>query len=67
MAVHAVCHKSLGIIYMGGCFPGVVSELDFVAPSAKLRCGGSHHGEVRHAEKREGDDDPDSNKNGRLY
>jgi len=67
MAIHTIRNKALRIIYMGGCFPGVVSKLDFMAPGAKLRCGGSHHGEVSHTKKREGDDDPNSNKNGRLY
>lgn len=38
MAIHTIRNKALRIIHMGGCFPGVVSKLDFVAPGAKFRC-----------------------------
>ncbi len=38
MAIHTIRNKALRIIYMGGCFPGVVSKLDFMAPGAELRC-----------------------------
>ena len=37
MAVHAVGHKALAIIDMGGGFPGVVGGLDFVTAGTKLR------------------------------
>ncbi len=51
MAVHAVRHKSLGIVDMGGGFPGIVSKLDFMAGCTELRCGGSDHGVIAEAEK----------------
>jgi hypothetical protein len=51
VAVHAVCHKTLGIVYMCRGFPGIVCELDFVTPCAELGRGGAHHCVIRDAEK----------------
>ena len=37
MAIHAVGNKSLGVIDVGGGFPGIVGSLDLVAGCAKFR------------------------------
>jgi hypothetical protein len=50
MAIHTVGDKALGIIYMGGCFPGVVSILYFVTGGTKLRGRCSHHSVISDAE-----------------
>jgi len=36
MTVHTIGNKSLCIIHMGGCFPGIISKLDFMTGCAKL-------------------------------
>jgi hypothetical protein len=51
MAVHAVGDKSLGIVDVCRCLPGVVGEFDFMAAGAELGSGGSHHGVVAHAKE----------------
>lgn len=56
MAVHAISHKPLGIVYVGRRFPGIVGKLDFVAGSAELRCGSAHHGVVGNTEYGEGNE-----------
>jgi len=50
MAIHAIGDKTLGIIDMGGGFPGVVSILNFMAGCAKLGSGSPHHRIVPDAE-----------------
>ena len=68
MAVHTVCHKTLGIIYVCRGFPGIVCEPDFVTPCAELGRGGAHHCVIRDAEegkrnhyaKRDKDDRPNN-------
>jgi hypothetical protein len=52
VAVHAVCHKTLGVVDMSGGLPSVVSELNFVTGSAEFRCGRSDQGVVGHAKNR---------------
>ena len=37
MAIHAVGNKSLGVVDVGGGFPGIVCGLDLVAGRAKFR------------------------------
>ena len=64
MAVHAVGHKTLLIVHMGGGLPGVVGKLDLMAGSAKLGCRGAHHGVVGQAEKRKGNDNAYDNEDG---
>jgi hypothetical protein len=64
MAIHAVGHKALGIVDMGGGFPGVVGRLDFVAGGAKFRGRSADHCVVAHAEQRKSDDNTDHDKNG---
>jgi hypothetical protein len=64
VAVHAVGHKSLGIIYMRRCLPGIVGELNFMAGGTELRCGSTDHGVVSKAKKGKGNDDPNDNENG---
>lgn len=54
MAIHTVCHESLGVICVGRGFPGVVGELNLMAHGAKLGGGGAHHGVVGDAEDGEG-------------
>ena len=66
VAVHAVRHKTLGVIDMGGRFPGVISELDFVAGGTELRGGGADHGKVGHAEEWKGNDNADGDENNPL-
>jgi len=61
MTVHAVCHKTLCVICVGGCFPCIKSEPDFVTPGAKLRGGSAHHGEIGHAENGKGYDNSGNN------
>ena len=61
VAVHAVRHKALGIVYVGRCLPGVVGKLDFVAGCAEFRGGCAHHGVVGDTEYREGDNEPKDN------
>ncbi len=56
MAIHAVSHKSLGIVDVGGGFPGVVGELNLMAGCAELGRGCPDHGIIGHAENREGND-----------
>ena len=64
MAVHAVGHKTLGVIDVGGGLPGVVGKLDLMAGGTELGRCGADHGIVGEAEKRKSDDDADGNKNG---
>lgn len=66
MAIHAIGYKALGIIDMRGCFPGVVSELNFMAGRTEYGRRGSHHGLIGDAKKGQGDEDADRNKNGRF-
>ena len=63
MAVHAVGHKALGVIDMGGGFPGVVGGLDLVAGSAKFRRRRADHGVITHAEQWKSDENTDHDKN----
>ncbi len=51
VTIHAVCYKSLGIVDMGGCFPGVVCISNFVAGCAKLGCRSPDHGVITKTEK----------------
>jgi len=62
VAVHAIRHKSLGIVDMGGRFPGIVSKLDFMARCAKLRCRCPDHGVIRNTENGKTDDNTDADK-----
>ncbi len=66
VAVHAIGHKPVGIVRMGGGLPGVVGKLDFVAGCTKLGSGGPNHGEITYAEKRKSDGNANGNINGRL-
>lgn len=66
VTVHAVGHKSLFIVGMGGGLPGVVSELNLMARCAKLRRGCPHHGEIGHAEKGKGYGNANGDIDGRL-
>ena len=56
MAIHAVGNKPLGIVDMGGCFPGVVSESNLMTGCTEFGSGGSHHGVISNAEKGECDE-----------
>lgn len=56
MAVHAVRDKPLGIVDVGGCFPRVVGELDFMAGGTKSRSGCSNHRVVGDTEQRKSND-----------
>lgn len=58
MAVHAISHKPLGIVYMGRGLPGIVGKLYFMAGGAELRRGCPHHGVVGNTEYGEGNEKP---------
>ena len=64
MAIHAVGHKALGVIHMGGGFPGVVGGLDFMAGGAKFRRRSANHGVITHTKQGKCDQDADHDKNG---
>ena len=66
MAIHAIGHETLGIIDMAGRFPGVVSELNFMAGRTESGGRGSDHGVVGDAEQGQGNEDADNNKDDRL-
>ncbi len=66
MAIHAIGHKALGVVNMGGGLPSVVGGLNLVAGCTKLGCRSSHHRIVADAEERKSDEDADRNKNGRF-
>ena len=61
VTVHTVGDESLGIVHMGGCLPCIVSELNFMAGSTKLRRRCPNHGVVPDTEQRESDDDSHNN------
>ena len=61
MAIHAVGYKSLGVVYMGGSFPGFHGKLNFVAGGAKLGRGSADHRLIGNTEKRKGDQNADRN------
>ena len=46
VAVHTVGHKALGIVDVGGGFPGVVGKLNFVTGCTEFGGRGSYHGVV---------------------
>jgi len=50
MAIHAIGHKTLGVVNMGGGLPAVVGGLNLVATCTKLGRRSSHHGVVADAE-----------------
>ena len=64
VTVHTVCDKTLGIIDVGGCFPGVEGKLNFMAGSTKLGGGCANHCVVGKAKQRESDQDAGANKYG---
>jgi len=63
MAIHAVGHKALGIVDVGGGFPGIIGSLDFVAGRAKFRGGCANHGIITHAEQWKSDNHTYYNEN----
>ncbi|VTR67401.1 hypothetical protein DESC_600115 [Desulfosarcina cetonica] len=63
VAVHAVGHKALGVVYVGGGTPGRHRRLNLVAGGAERRRGGSHHGVIGQAEQGKGNHDPDADQN----
>ena len=67
VAIHTVRHKALLIIGVSRGFPCIIGKSDFVAPCAELRGGCAHHGEIGYAEKREGQNDANTNENGWFY
>jgi hypothetical protein len=62
VTVHTVCDKTLGIIDVGGCFPGVEGKLNFMAGSAKLRSGRTNHCVIGNAKQRKSDHDANNQK-----
>jgi len=64
VTVHAVRYKSLGIVDMGGCFPGVVCILDFVAGCTELRRRRPDHGVIAKTEKRKSDEYAEAHEGG---
>jgi hypothetical protein len=67
VTIHAVGHKTLGIVHMARGLPGVVGETDLMAPRTKLRCGCADHGVVGEAEKGKGNYQTDGYEDGRFY
>jgi len=65
MTVHAVSHKALGIVDMGGHLPRLIGRFNLVAGGAESGCRGPDHGVVRDAEQGEGDDDSDADEKDR--
>ena len=55
MAIHAIGHKSLGIVGMGGGLPSIVGKLNFMTGGAELGGRGSHHGVITDTEEGKGD------------
>ena len=66
MAIHAVGHKSLGIVHMSGGLPGVVGELNLVAAGTEFGCGCANHGVVGETEQWKRDNYTDDDENGGL-
>lgn len=66
MAIHTVCHESLGVICVSRGFPGVVGELNLMAHGAKLRGGGAHHGVIGDTEDGKGYDNANEYVDSRL-
>jgi len=66
VAIHTIRHKTLGVVDVGGCFPGVVGEADFMTGGTELRRGCPNHGIVRDTEDGKGDDEADADENSRL-
>lgn len=62
MTVHAVGHKSLAVVNMGGHLPGVVGRLYFMAACAKSGSRCANHGVVSHRKEGKAQDDPEENK-----
>jgi len=50
VAIHAIGHKALGVVHMGGGLPSVVGGLNLMATCTKLGRRGSHHRVVADAE-----------------
>ena len=50
VAIHAVGHKALPIVHVGGGLPGVVGELNLVAAGTKLGRGCANHGVIGETE-----------------
>ena len=46
MTIHAIGHKALGIVDMGGCFPGVIGGLNLVTGGTEFGGRGSYHGVI---------------------
>ncbi len=65
MAIHAIGDKTLCVVHVGGGFPRVVSELDFMAGGTKLGCRGPDHGVIGDTENRKSDNNTQNNKYGR--
>ena len=57
MAVHAIRHKPLAVVDVGGSLPGLVGELDFMAGGTELRGRSAHHGIISKTEQRQSDDE----------
>ena len=66
MTIHTIGYKSLSVVDVSGSLPGIVCEPDFMTGGAELRCGGTHHGVVSHAEDGKSDNDAENDKNRRL-
>jgi hypothetical protein len=62
MTIHAIRDKSLGIVHMGGSFPGIVGELDFMTRSAELWCRSADHGVISDAKNGKCNQNADNDK-----
>jgi hypothetical protein len=64
MTIHTVGHKTLGIIYVGGRFPGIDGESYFVAGCTETGSRSPIHGVIEHAEDWESDHNSDADQYG---
>ncbi len=51
MAIHTVGNKALGIVDVGGCFPGVVGKLNLVTGGTEFGGRGPYHGIIGDAKQ----------------
>jgi hypothetical protein len=66
MTIHAVGHKPLFIVGMGGRLPGVVGKLYFMTARAELGRGRTDHGVIGEAEKGKRDKNAQGYQDGRF-
>ena len=66
MTVHAIRHKTLGIVHMGRCLPGIIGKLDLVAGGTEFGRGCAHHGVIGNTEYGKGNDEAQGKEENRF-